>query len=154
VRGRFIREDGLIIPNNISLNGAKIILGAAFRNDVPTFYVALVQGTPEVNMTIDTMTEPTFAIGGYSRIAVARSPAGWPVEGNIGNERYIESSWLEWIATGAGFNQPVQRLALVGLPIKTNGETVYALSSPLPTLQTILPTTPQASRRFKYQVFL
>lgn len=155
MRGRFFRADGLVLPNNISKAGAKMILESAFRNTVPEFYVALVVGAPDLDMTMAVMEEPTIGVAGYARIPVLRSAAGWPNSAEIAGERVIGTDWLTWAPTGSGFDKPIQRLALLGNPTGITGATpVYALSSPLPLAVTLLEDTPISQRQFKYEIYL
>jgi hypothetical protein len=154
MRGQFIRGDGLVIPNNISRAGAQMILTAAFRNTIPTFYVALVTGVPSADMNMSHMNEPTIGVNGYTRIGLTRDLAGWPATGIVGAQSYIESAWMTWVPTGAGFDKPIQRLALLGANTVDPGHSVYALSVPFPAPETLLPSTPVDNRKFKYQIFI
>lgn len=152
MRGQFIRGDNLILPNNISLAGAEMILAAAFRNDVPTFFMALVTGVPDADMTMATMAEPTVA-NGYERKAITRDGAGWPTVGVIGNERFISTDWIEWIPTG-DFDVAIQRVALLSDDAIDPTLDVYALSVPLPDPIILGASSTLDQRRFKYQIFL
>lgn len=156
MRGEFVREDGLVLPNNISLAGAQMILQAAFQNQVPSFWAGLVTGFPTPGMTLAQMTEPTVGVNGYARIQILRdaSANGWPTVGAIGNESFIASNFLTWTATGSGFDNPIQRVALFGTNAVAPGNVVYALSAPLDDPIIILPTTDLSNRRFKYQIFI
>ena len=155
MRGKFVRADGLVLPNNISRVGSQMILEAAFRNTVPTLFVALVVGAPDAVMTMATMEEPTIGVNGYARIAIERNAVGWPNSAEVAGERMIGTDWLTWTPTGTGFNKPVQRLALIGSASGLGvGAPVYALSSAMPAPATLLATTPVEQRRFKYEIFL
>ena len=154
MQGRFIREDGLIIPNNISQAGAQAFLAAAFRNDVPTFYVGLVTGPPSLTMTLADMIEPTVGVNGYARQNIARNSGGWPTQGVAGNQRFVESDWITFTATGGNFDQPIQRLALFNTNVVAPVNPIWALSSPMSNAYVITPSTPLAERRFKYAVYL
>jgi len=154
MRGQFIRGDGLVIPNNISQAGAAMILAAAFRNDVPTFYAGLVTGMPDATMTLGDMVEPTVGTNGYGRIAIPRNSTGWPTQALVGGLRMISTDWLTWTPTGAGFNQPIQRVALFGTNVVDSGNDIYALSAPLPAPVDLEAATPLGERQFKYQIFL
>lgn len=154
MRGQFIRGDGLVLPNNISNAGAQMILASAFKNTVPTFYMALVRGIPSADMTFADMFEPTIGVNGYARVEIERSAVGWPVEGLSGGERYIESKFCTFAASVGDFDDSIQRLALCSTNSYVGSDAVYALSVPLPAELTITPTTPLASRQFKYQIYI
>lgn len=155
MRGRFIRADGFVLPNNISKTGAQMILEAAFRNEIPAFYVGLVVGAPDVDMTMASMEEPTLAVNGYSRVNVARNEDGWPVSEEVAGERVISTDWLTWTPTGSGFDKPIQRLALLGTDSGLGLlAPVYALSAPLPEPIYLLAATPLSQRQFRYEIYL
>ncbi|MCK8343041.1 hypothetical protein LXA62_18235, partial [Erwinia amylovora] len=63
----------MVLPNNITTEGARVILAAAFRNDVPTFFAGLVRGVPSLSLTSANLTEPTIGTNGYARVSIARS---------------------------------------------------------------------------------
>lgn len=154
MRGKFIRGDGLEIPNNVSLAGAEVVLKAAFRLTAQPIYAALVAGAPTLGMTMLDMVEPTLAINGYSRIAIPQSIVGWPVVGTVSSEKYIETDWLTWTAVVGNFDQPIQRVALIGFNTYSAAHEIFALSVMMPNEITITPATDLALRRFKYQFFL
>lgn len=154
MRGQFVRGDGLVIPNNVSMAGAEMILGAAFRHESVSVYCALVRGTPTVDMVMGDMVEPTIGVNGYSRVAITQDSTGWPVIAAYGTEMYIESSFRVWVGLNDGFSEPIQRIALVGSNTYDAGLDVWALSAPMPEEVRITPSTPLNQRRFKYQLFL
>lgn len=154
MRGLFRRADGLILPNNISLAGAAMILAAAFRDDVPTFYAALCVGYPAANMTELDLAEPTIGTNGYARIAIPRSSVGWPTQVVVGAEASIASEWMTWAPTGSGFDQPTQRVALVSSATYDSTNPVYALSAPLNQPLNLTPTSPVEDLRYQYQIYL
>ena len=145
MRGEFIRGDGLVIPNNITKEGARILLAAAIRNDVPIFSVALVDGQPDPLLTLDKLVEPSD-VGGYARKPVTRDAAGWPGQGELNGESYYETASLVWEAT-APYSESVRRLALL------SGEVVVALSSAMPSDLLITPETSLPNRSFKYRIY-
>lgn len=157
MRGEFIRADGLVIPNNITLYGARTILAAALRNEVPTFYVGLVDAAPDPALLISQVSEPTFTAG-YARQPVTRDNAGWPVEGTLNGEPYFESQWLTW-ASDDKFSVAVRRLMLVQNATNIAGDLsdrnlkVLALSTPMPADLLITKDTIEANRKFKYRVY-
>ena len=159
LRGEFVRGDGLVIPNNITLYGARTILAAALRNEAPTFFVGLVDAAPDPELLISQVVEPSMA-NGYARKGITRDAAGWPIEGNLNGEPYFESDWMIWAAAGGNFDKPIRRMMLVQKATNVNGDAtdanlrVIALSSALPADLTITPTTLEANRKFKYRVYL
>lgn len=155
MRGRFVRGDGLVLHNNISLMGSKMILEAAFRNTVPTFVLALVTGTPTLDMTLSGMEEPTIGVNGYSRKAITRDDTGWPTSAEAGGEWYVGTEWTPWQPEDGPFDKAIQRVALLSSLDSTDvDEPILALSAPLPNPVIIGLTTPLAQRQFKYEVFL
>lgn len=154
MRGQFVRRDGLVLPNNVSLAGAEAILKGAFRLTAQAIYAALVTGTATPTMTMDDMEEPTIGSNGYARVAIPQNGAGWPTIGTLVNEKYIESDWLTFTASGGNFSAPVQRVALLGFATYNAAHPVFALSAIMPEEITITPTTLLADRQFKYQFFL
>lgn len=154
MRGQFIRGDGLVIPNNISKAGAAMVLAAAFRDTVPSFYAGLVVGSPTPDMTLSDMVEPAVGTHGYARIAITRDETGWPTVGEVGDSQYISTDWLTWTASGGAFSEAIQRVALFGTNVVDPTNQIYALSIPLPSAYIIDASTPLDNRRFKYQIFL
>lgn len=154
MRGQFVRRDGLVLPNNVSLAGAEAILKGAFRLTAQAWYAALVTGSASPIMTMADMVEPTIGANGYARVPIAQSALGWPTIGTLVNEKYIESDWVTFTAVGGNFTQPVQRIALVGFAGYSAAHPVFALSAIMPAQITITPTTLLAQRQFKYQFFL
>lgn len=152
MRGYYTRFDGLRVPNNFSLHGAEMVLKAAFQNQVPTLYAALVSGVPTPDMLMGDMLEPMIGTNGYARIAIPRSNVGWPTYAVSGSDAVLTSQWLTWEAVGGGFSTSFQRVALVGSAVYSPTEPVYSLSAPLPSPLVITPTTDLAERRFKYEV--
>jgi hypothetical protein len=154
MRGQFIRGDGLGIPNNVSQEGARMILAAAFRNSVPSFFMAMVNGTPSPVMTMANMQEPTIGANGYQRVAIPRTAIGWPSEGVSGGDRYIESQLCVFEATGGNFSKPVNRLALVGAGSLMATDPVFALSESFNAELLVTPATPLLQRQFRYRIYL
>lgn len=153
LRGEFIRADGLVIPNNITVFGAQTILYAAMRNTVPTFWVGLVDAVPTQDLQIEDCQEPVIGTHGYGRIQILRSTPGWPGSGTVNAEPYVESDWLIWTATGGAFSLAIRRLMLVTSDVAVTGD-VFALSAPLPEAILIDAATPEADRKFKYRIYL
>jgi len=152
LRGEFRRADGLVIPNNVTIVGARTILAAALRNTVPTFWVGLCSGVYTPDLQIEDLVEPTLATNGYARLAVARDATGWPSDGEVNGEVYFESLALVWQAIGGPFDQPITRMFLSQTQNGLTGD-VLALSAALPDDFIIEETTPEVDRTFKYRLF-
>jgi hypothetical protein len=171
MRGEFIRGDGLVIPNNITNYGARTILAAAVRNEVPTFYVGLVDAQPDPDLLISKVVEPAF-VNGYARLPITRDNLGWPVEGTLNGETFFESEWLTWTASGVPadpvdplqdlkfpFSKAIRRLMLVQHATNVVDDLsdanlkVLALSTSLPNALTINTDTVEAARKFKYRLY-
>jgi hypothetical protein len=105
-------------------------------------------------MQFGAMTEPTIGLNGYSRVSIPRSAVGWPVQGAVGNESFVESETMTWAAVGGNFDQTVQRIALVGFNTLSAAHDVFALSVALATELQITPTTLLAQRQFKYRLYI
>lgn len=154
MRGEFIRGDGQVIPNNISLEGAKLILGSAFRDSGLNLYMCLVSGAPSIDMTQGDMLEPVLGTNGYARQLIEKGEDDWLVVGNLGDEAYIESKMVTFEATGGDFSRGIQRMALVTTSALSALSPVVSLSSPLTTELVITPTTDLVDRQFKYRIYL
>lgn len=154
MRGEFIRGDGLVIPNNVSLAGAEMFLRAAFQGVATTLWVGLVAGAPTLEMTMADMTEPTIGSNGYARAELTQDETGWPVVTSSATEVYVESEFMTWVATPEEFDQAVQRLALLGSDTYSPANEVYALSGLMPNEIIIGPTTDESLRKFKYRLYI
>jgi hypothetical protein len=158
-RGEFIRSDGLVIPNNVTVFGRATLLAAALRNTVPTFYVGLVDASPDPELLIADCVEPAIGTHGYARIQITRDDAGWPGSGTLNGQPYLESDWMIWEATGGAFDQAVQRLMLVSnatniaMDVSDANLKVIALSAAMPLLLTVDVATLEADRKFKYRLY-
>jgi hypothetical protein len=120
LRGEFRFDDGLVIPNNITIAGAQTILAAALRNTVPTFFVGLCSAVYAPDLDLEDIVEPAIATNGYARLAVARDSVGWPSDGLVNGEVYFESLPLVWVAAGGPFSQPVTRMFICGSACESN----------------------------------
>ena len=146
LRGEFIRGDGLVIPNNVTLAGKQMMLAAALRNIVPTFFIGLVDAEPAA--AIDLAGKEPSPAGGYARKPVSRDKIGWPGDGVLNGQPWVESDWLEWAAVGVKYDKIVRRLALM-----SDAGLVYALSAAMPEDLEITPTLEVQYRRFKYRIY-
>lgn len=151
-RGEFIRADGLVIPNNVTTYGVKSIFRWALRDEDYSLHLGLANCAPNVLLQLESLNEPTIGVGGYDRQAIPRT-TGWPVFGTFNEEQYYETSLFIFEATGDGFDKPINRLALINSASEVTGNKVVALSGPLPDELTILPSTPEADRTFKYRIY-
>lgn len=154
VRGEFIRGDGLVLPNNISIAGSEAILLAWARGVVPVFVFGLVKGSPTPTMVQGDMVEPTIGTNGYARHPITRDVNGWPVFGNVGVENYVGTPGMVFTPVGGPFNQEVNRLALFDTVNQVPSNPVYALSVPLPSPVVLTTTTPVEERTFYYRLYL
>lgn len=154
MRGEFRFADGLILPNNISLAGAKAILDSAFRLQAQTWFAALVSGPPTLDMVQGDLSEPTIGINGYARVALPHNSTGWPTVSDVNGQAYVESAQITFEATGGDFSAPYQRLALVLTETRSLSGVVVALSAPLPFERVVTPATPLVERQFTYRVYL
>jgi hypothetical protein len=154
MRGEFHRADGLILPNNISLAGAGIVMAAAFNLTPTEWWLALVAGAPALDMTIGDMVEPAIGTNGYARQELTHDAVGWPTIAVSNDQMYVESAAATFAAVGGNFSQSIQRVALLVTDTYNAANVVVALSAPLPTPLLVTPATPLASRQFKYRVYL
>lgn len=157
-RGFFIRGDGLVIPNNVSIAGAQWLLGAALNSDVSPVdsYIGLCQGQPSPTMTIADVREPNHpsdAVAPYARQHLTRDQTGWPVIGIDGTDAYAESRFVEFAAPATPYNIAIQRVMLTNHSAASNAP-IYAMSEALPDPIILGPDTPQSLRRFKYRLYI
>lgn len=152
LRGEFRFNNGLIIPNNVTIAGSGLILAAALRNTDIEFWVGLCSAVYTPTLQIEEITEPTVAVNGYARQAVSRDSTGWPSDGEVNGENYIESLPLVWEAIGGAFDQPVTRMFICGSESDASGD-VFALSAPLPDDLVIDPDVIESDRTFKYRLY-
>jgi hypothetical protein len=153
LRGEFRFQNGLIVPNNVTIVGAGLILAAALRDSAIAFHVGLCSAVYEPDLRIEDIIEPTIAVNGYARLAVARSAIGWPSGGLVNGENYLESLPLVWEAVGGPFDQPVTRMFITQESVATAGD-IIALSAALPDDLIIDTTTVEVDRTFKYRLYL
>lgn len=145
--------------SNATIFGRSVLLAAALRNTVPTFYVGLVDASPDPELLIADCIEPTIGVNGYQRIQITRNGAGWISSGILNNQPWLESDWLIWAAAGGPFDQSVQRMMLVMNATNVDADEsdantkVIALSSAMPLALTVDPTTLEADRKFKYRIY-
>lgn len=153
IRGEFIRADGKVIPNSLTEFGAQLILQLAFQNSTTDLWLGLCNTVPSSGLQIESTSEPTIGVGGYQRIQLAPTIVEWPTVGFLNGEAYVESMPVTFTATGSGFDKPIRRLMLVASHDSLTGN-VFSISSALPSLLTVLPTTPAIERTFKYKLYL
>jgi hypothetical protein len=152
MRGEFRFQNGLVIPNNITTFGIQSILAGFARNESFEFFIGLCNAVYEPDLQIQDLTEPTLAVNGYARLAVTSDIVGWPSDGLVNDEPYIESLSLVWEAVGGDFDQPVTRMFMTPEETALVGD-IFCLSGPLPEEFTITPTTLLADRTFKYRIY-
>lgn len=155
IRGEYIRADGLVIPNNITILGSGLILQGFARRAAITMWVALANCAPDQALLLDDLNEPTLGVNGYARIPVTQDSTGWPTLGTLNGESYVETDFLIWAAIGGNFDKAVNRMALCeGNISSTTGNQVISLSASMPADLTVMPTTALGLRKFKYRVYL
>lgn len=152
LRGEFIRADGLVIPNNITTFGIETILGLALRSEDASFYVGLCSAVYVPDLTALDITEPTIGVNGYDRIEIPRDDTGWPGNGAVNDQPYLESDFLTWEASGGNFDKSVSRMFII-LDAASTSDPVFALSAALPDEFVITPATPESERKFKYRIY-
>lgn len=153
MRGEFVRADGLVIPNNITTYGVRSIFGWALRNEAYALHMGLANCAPSPLIRLQDLNEPTIGVGGYARQAIPRNSTGWPVFSELNGETYYETRAFVFAASGPGFDKPINRLVLTNTLDGVTGDQVVALSGPLPEELTIIPTTPEVERTFKYRIY-
>lgn len=151
-RGEFHQANGLVIPNNVTIFGAQSILEGFARNTVPTFFVGLCNAVYEPELSLADIEEPTIATNGYARIPLPRDATGWPSDGLVNNEPYIESLALVWSAVGGAFDKAITRMFITPEESALVGD-LFCLSAALPEEFTIDEDTVEADRTFKYRLF-
>jgi len=152
LRGEFIRGDGLIIPNNVTTYGVKSFFRWALRNEDYALHMGLANCAPNVLLQIEALNEPTIGVGGYARKPISRG-SDWQVFGTFNGEQYYETNLFVFDSIDDGYDKPINRLALINSLSEVTGEQVVALSGPLPEELTIVPTTPEVERTFKYRIY-
>lgn len=153
LRGEFRFQNGLIVPNNVTLKGSEKVLKAALRGDAITFWVGLCSAVFEPDLQIEDIEEPTIATNGYSRLAVSRDIIGWPGDGLVNGENYCESLPLVWTAVGGPFDKAITRMFICETEIGLAGD-ILALSAALPDDLLIDVDTDEPDRTFKYRLYL
>lgn len=153
MRGEFIRGDGLVIPNNITTYGTEMILRWAFQDAAYALHMGLANCSPALDLAIESLNEPTIAVNGYARQALAKDNVDWLTYGTLNGESYLESKEVVFAATGGDFDKAIVRMALINSEAALTGTLVVALSNPLPAPIIITPTTPAPERTFKYRIY-
>lgn len=151
MRGEFIRGDGLVIPNNVTIFGTNKLLGMLFQQLPGTLYVGLCSGVYSPTVTTIELTEPTLGVGGYHRLEAPRGLASWPTQGTLNGESFVESADLIFVPTAAAFDEEVSRLFISD---SAAGTGVMMLGGAFPAAVTLTPMTPIAQRTFRYRFYL
>lgn len=154
MKGEFIRGDGLVIPNNVTMAGRLMILGSAFGFVSATPYMALVQATPAMDLQTGDIIEPTIGVNGYARAELLKDSVHWPTLGTSGGHAYVESAVVTFAAAGGDFDQPIQRMALIAGASAGPTLDVLTLSQALEDPLVITPTTVLSLRQFRYRVYI
>lgn len=153
LRGEFVRGDGLVLPNNITTYGAGLILGAALRGEVTNLHIGLANCNPHPLLTLQQLNEPTIGVNGYARQTIGQDNVDWLAVGNLSGEVYYETRPFVFTPTGAGFDKPITRPVIVNHADAVTGTLVVAVGAALPAEVTLLESTPEAARTFKYRIF-
>lgn len=153
LRGEFIRGDGLVIPNNITTYGIKLLMQMAFTNSGYALYMGLANCNPDPELDIADLNEPTIATHGYARQEITRDATGWPVQGLLNDEQYYETKSVVFAASGGNFDKAITRPVLINSLDATSGVLVFSLGSPYPDELLITPATDVALRTFKYRIY-
>lgn len=148
-------ESQLVLPNNMSLEALKWILGFAFTNDYADYtgdlWVGLCDAVPSLTLTHADIEEPTIGVNGYARIPLVRESASWPTSGVSNNEPYIETETIVLTPTGAGFDKGITRMFLAFSQSGTAGS-VFSLSAALPEPVVLTPSNID-DYNFKYRIY-
>lgn len=153
LRGRFVRGDGSVIPNNVTRLGCKRILDAAFRDGSLSLWMTLVSGGYAPDLTVASLTEPTIGTNGFARQALATGVSAQFAEAVLTDDgAYIASSVVTFQASGGAFDAAVTRFAIVD-SLNSNTANVLALSAPVPEI-TVDESTPLVDRQFSYRIYL
>lgn len=159
LRGEFRFHNGLVVPNNLTSFGRLEILRMAFAGNTraltaagASFYLGLCSALPSDALTLADLAEPTIGVNGYARINVTRDGTGWPTDGYVGSEAYIQSKDLVFAASGGAFSKSVTRLFICQSINAVTGN-VIALSADMPTALTIDAATALVNRTFNYRIY-
>jgi hypothetical protein len=116
------------------------------------FFVGMCQAVPVDTMSLADITEPTIAVNGYARLAITRDSIGWPTEGTVNNEPFIEALDRVFVPSGGAFDQQTTRLFLTPEVSALAGE-LWALSEAFSALpKTFDLSTPLGERTFRYRI--
>ena len=142
-RGEYIRQDGLTVPNQLTIAGVNSVLQAAFKHDESiTWQMGLCANSPGPSYTLSSLDEPTLGVGGYERVSLPFDSTNWPVLGLVNGETYIESINCVFNLLGP-IDVPVTRLFL------SNGADVMSISSPIVTAPELL----DGLNSYKYRMY-
>lgn len=158
-RGEFRFKNGLVVPNNLTSFGRLEILRMAFAGNTraltaagANFHVGLCTALPGDSLMLESLAEPTLGVNGYQRIAVSRDGTGWPTDGFVGGEAFIQSRDLVFAASGGNFSRPVSRMFICQSSNAVTGNLI-ALSADMPAAMTITPSTALVDRTFNYRIY-
>ncbi len=153
MRGKFVRGDGVILPNNVTEFGQEALLDYVVGRAIPSLlYLALANCTPSAGLQLENMGEPTIGENGYARIPLDRNSLNWPMVGDDLGVHWVRSLPVTWDAIGGAFSSAVTRVALVVSQTDVVGPGIIAVSAAFDPI-TITPATPSAMRSFAYQLY-
>src|SRR3546814_3647880 len=101
----------------------------------------------------DLLNEPTIGTGGYARQSLSQDDTDWLTSGELNGERFLETRAVIFVPTGDGFDKEITRPVIVNHATLTEGQFVFSVGSSLPAAVTLLPTTPEEERTFKYRIY-
>ena len=142
-RGEYIRQDGLVIPNQLTMVGANSVLQAAFKHDEGIVWqMGFCSNAPAVDLSLANLDEPTVGVGGYQRVLLPFNPTNWPVLGSVNGETYVETTNCVFNLVGP-IDVPVTRLFL------SDGINVMSISSAI----TDAPILLTGLNSYKYRMY-
>lgn len=139
--GEFHHDLG-VTPNNITLEGAELLLRMALQNYSSPLYVGLCNANWASNLQVSDLEEPTIGVNGYSRMPLDLDAASWPTISSNLSSAFAESKPMTWTPAGAGFDKEISRMFICVSPSALIGD-VFCLSAALPAPLKI--TTPFTS---------
>src|SRR3546814_906690 len=126
---------------------------AALQGVATTLHMCLGKCNPKVDLDLNELNEPTIGTGGYARQSLSQDDTDWLTSGELNGERFLETRAVIFVPTGDGFDKEITRPVIVNHATLTEGQFVFSVGSSLPAAVTLLPTTPEEERTFKYRIY-
>src|SRR3546814_142972 len=130
-----------------------LFLAAALQGVATTLHMCLGKCNPKVDLDLNELNEPTIGTGGYARQSLSQDDTDWLTSGELNGERFLETRAVIFVPTGDGFDKEITRPVIVNHATLTEGQFVFSVGSSLPAAVTLLPTTPEEERTFKYRIY-